>query len=541
MTTDTPAGSGRVTTDTPAGSGRAAGLLLPLFSMPSTRSWGIGEFADIPVLAGWMSAAGLRVLQVLPLNEMAPGQASPYSAISAMALDPIFISVPDVPDFHELGGEDGLDTAARGLLDQARASRRVEYWSVRTLKDRALRASFRRFVRHQWTQDSERAAGLRAFIAGQAWWLDDYALFRAAHHLSDGRPWREWAPSVRDREPSALSALRRESAQEVLYRQYLQWIAQDQWMAARARAPGLLLGGDFPFGVAGDSADVWGHQPLFSFEGSVGAPPDAFSEEGQNWQLPMYRWDVMRARGYKWFRARARRAAELFDLFRVDHVVGLFRMWVFPQGDEAPHFVPAGEAAQTAQGRAVLEVVAGAGATVIAEDLGTIPDFVRATLRALSLPGYKVMRWERGWNAPGRPYVEPSTYPALSVATSGTHDTETLAAWWEDLDQDERLATLAIACPSEADNGAFPRFDEAFVPGVRDALLEALYASGSDLLTLPIQDVFGWTDRINVPAIVDESNWTWKLPFPVDRMDTEPVAAERQRALVGWAERHRRR
>ncbi|MBP1604448.1 MAG: malQ 1, partial [Acidobacteria bacterium] len=129
---------------------RAAGLLLPLFSMPSSRSWGIGEFADLPFLSRWMRTAGLRFLQMLPLNEMAPGQASPYSAVSAMALDPIFISVPDVPDFRELGGEDALDTAARGLLDHARSSRAVDYWSVRTLKDRTLRSAFKRFVRHEW-------------------------------------------------------------------------------------------------------------------------------------------------------------------------------------------------------------------------------------------------------------------------------------------------------------------------------------------------------------------------------------------------------
>ena len=112
--------------------GRSAGLLLPLFSMPSSRSWGIGEFPDLPVFARWMRGAGLSLLQVLPLNEMAPGQASPYSAVSAMALDPIFISVPDVPDFQELGGEEALDTAARGLLQHAQSSRAVDDWSVRT-------------------------------------------------------------------------------------------------------------------------------------------------------------------------------------------------------------------------------------------------------------------------------------------------------------------------------------------------------------------------------------------------------------------------
>jgi 4-alpha-glucanotransferase len=528
--------------------------LLPLFSMPSTRSWGIGEFPDIVALAPWMRAAGLRVLQVLPLNEMAPGQSSPYSAISAMALDPIFIAVSAMPDFQSMGGEDSLDTAERGMLAHVRASRGVEYWAVRTLKERALRRAFRHFVEHEWVHDTERAANLRAFIADQSWWLDDYAVFRAAHHLSDEQAWRDWSPGIRDRQSSAIAHLRRESGQEVLYRQYLQWAAQTQWLAARGQAAQIRIAGDLPFGVATDSADVWEDQALFSFDGTVGAPPDAFSEDGQNWQLPIYRWEIMRERGYEWFGTRARRMADLFDLFRVDHVVGLFRTWVFPGDTGTPHFVPEGEAVQTDQGEAVLRIVIAAGATVIAEDLGTIPDFVRAAMRRLDVPGYKVLRWERRWKARGQPYVKPAAYPASSLATTGTHDTETLAGWWAGLDERDRTAVLdavkpgpgdaaaalAIACPLEAASGAFPRSDDAFVPGVRDALLESLYGSGSDLLTLPLQDVFGWTDRINVPAIVDDRNWTWKLPWPVDWMDAIPEAVERQQALRRWAERHRR-
>jgi 4-alpha-glucanotransferase len=521
-------------------SGRVAGLLLPLFSMPSTRSWGIGEFADLGRIARWMRGAGLRVLQVLPLNEMAPGQSSPYSAISAMALDPIFLSVPAIPDFQATGGEDALDTGERGTLAHVRASRGVDYWAVRTLKERVLRRAFRQFVEREWAHDTERAARLRAFIADQAWWLDDYAVFRAAHHLSDGKTWREWNPDLRDPQSSTVARLRRESGQEVLYRQYLQWIAQTQWLTARGQAAPIRIAGDFPFGVAAESADVWGNQALFSFDGAVGAPPDAFSEEGQNWQLPVYRWDIMRERGYEWFGTRARRTADLFDLFRVDHVVGLFRTWVFPRDERAPHFVPLEVAAQRAQGKAVLRAVIAAGATVIAEDLGTIPGFVRAAMRRLGVPGYRVLRWERAWNEPGQPYVEPSTYPALSVATSGTHDTETLAAWWEDLDEGERLAALAVVDPRARESGTSPHHEDAFVPGVRDALLESLYGSGSNLLILPLQDVFGWTDRINVPAIVDDRNWTWKLPWPVDEMDARPEAVERQHALRRWAERHRR-
>jgi 4-alpha-glucanotransferase len=520
--------------------GRAAGLLIPLFSMPSSRSWGIGEFADIALLSPWMRGAGLRLLQVLPLNEMAPGQPSPYSAASAMALDPIFISVPDIPDFEAAGGEAILDAGWRELLAHARAGRSVDYANVRALKDQALRATFSRFLRSEWTRHTDRAAALRAFMARQAWWLDDYAVYRAAHQQSGGRPWTEWPAGLRGREAQSVAQFRQEAAEEILYRQYLQWIAQDQWRAARARAGDVRVAGDFPFGVAADSADTWGQQEFFDFDRRAGAPPDAFSDQGQNWHLPVYRWDVMREDGYSWFRSRARRTADLFDAFRIDHVVGLFRTWVFPGGGDSPHFVPQEERDQAVQGESVLRAVMSAGAEVIAEDLGTIPDFVRSMLRRMGVPGYRVLRWERRWDEPGRPFIAPASYPALSVATSGTHDTETLAAWWQSADQAERRAVLSAIGPRVAGAPHAPAADGPFGPGVRDALLEALYASGSDLLVLPIQDVFGWTDRINVPATVTDSNWTWRLPWPVDKIDAQPEAAERQRALRRWAGLHRR-
>ncbi|MCX6550043.1 MAG: 4-alpha-glucanotransferase [Acidobacteria bacterium] len=512
---------------------RQAGLLLPLFSMPSSRSWGIGEFGDVPVMARWMRDAGMGLLQLLPINEMAPGQSSPYSATSSMALDPIFISIADMPDFQALGGEDALDFSVRGVLAEVRAKRGVDYWAIRTIKDRTLRRCFARFLDREWTRESRRAAELRAYVEEQAWWLDDYAVFRAAHQLSDGQTWRAWEPGMRGRRASAVGRLKREAGLEVLYRQYLQWTAEQQWQAARADAAGIRMVGDFPFGVAADSADVWASQDLFAFDGTVGAPPDAFSDKGQNWQLPVYRWDVMRDRRYAWFGARARRAAALFDAFRVDHVVGLFRSWVFPLDGTPAHFVPGDKAAQIAQGDAVLQVLQASGAAVIAEDLGTIPDFVREDLRRLGIPGYRVMRWERHWKEPGQPFVSPAAYPASSLATTGTHDTDTLASWWEGLDADDRTAQLDVVQPA-----GLPT--DPFLPGIRDALLEALYASGSALLTLPVQDAFGWTDRVNVPALVDDRNWTWKLPWPVDEWEAQPAARERQAALHAWAAKHHR-
>jgi 4-alpha-glucanotransferase len=220
--------------------------------------------------------------------------------------------------------------------------------------------------------------------------------------------------------------------------------------------------------------------------------------------------------------------------------VGLFRSWVFPLDGRAPYFNPPDEPAQIAQGAAVLRAIMRGGARVIAEDLGTIPDFVRDTLRALELPGYRVMRWERFWDEPGQPFVNPAEYPPRSVATTGTHDTETLAAWWMAADEAERRAALTVAATAWRDQPPQAAPGDALSPAVRDALLETMFASGADLLTLPVQDVFGWTDRINVPGLIDDGNWTWRLPWAVDALDAQPDAVERQRALRLWSERHGR-
>jgi 4-alpha-glucanotransferase len=287
--------------------------------------------------------------------------------------------------------------------------------------------------------------------------------------------------------------------------------------------------------VAADSSDAWAQQDLFLFDRTVGAPPDAFSEDGQNWKLPAYRWDTIGERGYDWFRHRARRMADLFDGFRVDHVVGLFRTWVFPLDGSPSFFMPADEPSQTLQGRAVLEAIRGAGARVVAEDLGTIPDFVRSNLASMGIPGCKVLRWERHWLEAGQPFIDPLAYPPVSLATSGTHDTETMTEWWEVAEAGERRALLAIPSAASLVDSTALTPESPYAPGVRDLVLQLLYASASSLLLLPVQDVFGWRDRVNVPGLVDDKNWTWKLPVRADALEGDADACERQAALARWS------
>jgi 4-alpha-glucanotransferase len=172
-----------------------------------------------------------------------------------------------------------------------------------------------------------------------------------------------------------------------------------------------------------------------------------------------------------------------------------------------------------------------------------VPDFVRESLARLGVPGYKVLRWERRWHDPGQPFRDPVEYAQASVATSGTHDTEPMAIWWENAARDEREAVLAIPFVRDRlddDDRARARAQTGLPHVVREALLEALFAAGSNLLILPVQDVFGWRDRINQPATIGEDNWTWRLPWPTDRLQSEPQAIAVANQLKAWAERHGR-
>ena len=525
----------------PAGQ-RRAGLLVPLFSCPSTTSWGIGDIGDIEPLTKWLGAAGQRVLQLLPLNEMAPGQPSPYSAISALAIDPIFISVPRVPEFAALGGEEALSPADREALAAVRRAPRVMHQDVRRLKQQALRAAFERFRDAEWRQGTERGRAMQAYVSEQAWWLEDYGLFRALHVREHERPWTEWPDALQRREPAAIDRARRDVSDELLFQQYLQWLAGTQWQQARAsaHAHGVALFGDLPFMVDADSADVWVRPHQFRLDMSVGAPPDAFSAAGQDWGMPVYEWSALAAEDFLWLRARARRGADLFDGYRVDHLVGFYRTYGRSRTGGEGFFTPPDEPSQRALGETVLGLFRQAGAEIIAEDLGTVPDFVRASLARLGVPGYRVFRWERFWHLPDQPFRDPADYPTLSVAASGTHDTEPVAIWWEAAPVDERRRIGELPSIQRLTGGA-DLGDRPFDAGIRDILIEVLFASASDLLLLPVQDAFGWRDRINEPATVSDANWTYRLPWPVNRMEDVPEARERQEQLRAWSERYGRR
>lgn len=505
---------------------RNAGLLVPLFSLRSGREWGVGEYPDLAQCAEWAAHGGFSLLMTLPLLEPSPGQESPYSSCSFFALDPLYIHLGDVPEFDELGGLTALGHEERELLDRVREAPRVRHADVRRLKEGVLSRCFARFKGA--APAGERVEDYRRFCDENAYWLSDYALFRTLKciHLES---WRDWPMALRDADPEAIAELRRDHATAIEFRTWLQWIAFRQLEAARMRARsfGVALGGDEPFLVADDSADVWAHKYRYRFDATVGAPPDQFSADGQEWGLPPYDWARISQENYSLFEERGRHTARLYDVVRIDHVVGLYRTYHRPR-DKSPHyFWPKEEPEQRAQGEAVLRAFGASGTELIAEDLGVIPDFVRASLSSLGIPGYRVLRWEKDYDR----FRDPATWPELSIATTGTHDTETACEWWEALSDDERRAALQLPILSRLEPTSAKHCSEE----VLDTLLETIYRAPSRLVLVPVQDLLGLQDRINTPNTVGPENWSWRMPWTLPAMAEDAIVRGRQRRAAQLA------
>jgi 4-alpha-glucanotransferase len=508
---------------------RQSGVVLPLFSIRTRRDWGIGQITDLPACAAWIRRAGHRLLQVLPPHELSAGETSPYGALTAFGLDPIYADIEALPDLDASSIAAALGEDGRRALDRVRAAERVDYGEVRALKARALRAAFDRFHEREWASTTARAARLAEFVRREASWLDALSLYQAIRDSFGGWGWSTWPEGLRERAPSAVEKARSDHARRSLEIAYVQWMLLDQWEAAHAamRDLGVELMGDLPFVVCEESADVWSRPSQFQLRLTLGAPPDDFSAEGQQWGLPPYDWVAMKADDLTWTRARIAHAARLYDRFRLDHVVGFFRQWVRDKEATTPgRFDPEGDEAQDARGRwvlgAMLAELASArggvdGARAIAEDLGVVPPFARKALRDLGMPGYRVLPWERD----GDKYRDPGAFPRDSVASWSTHDTAPIVSWWDDFSDADRAQIAARAGVKTGAND-----DDRSL-----ALLADLYRAGSDLVLVLGQELLGIRARINTPATVGPDNWTWRLPTPIEDLEEDARVVDRLDAV----------
>jgi 4-alpha-glucanotransferase len=548
---------------------KIAGVLVPLFALRGENDLGIGDLGALREFIEWAAEIGFRLVQLLPINETGTDN-SPYNAVSALAIEPATLHLaPNSPE--DLTREDFEAVLADVDLVKLRNGE-VRYRHVKKLKRLLLEKAFANFSAHA---SEDRRLAFRKFCEQEAAWLHDYAFFRVLMEENDeSAAWTRWPAQHQSikRAHEWLHDLpqdrRRIIAQRQNFFRYVQWIARQQWreMKLYAEERGVALMGDIPFGVSYYSADVFAHPDEFMLDWCGGAPPephfkdDEFTQKwGQNWGIPLYRWDRMRANNFEWWRERVRAARRIFHLFRIDHVLGFYRIYAFPwrprknkqflplEREEmlertegrAPHFAPRDDEtaenceANKREGEEYLRVVleeAGA-ARVIGEDLGTVPDYVRPNLRSLGIAGFKIPQWEV--------YHEQVTpggkYERLSVATYTTHDHKPIRALWEEAferptatSEQSRFELAKIAMFAGID----PKIDKIdFEKKFYSAIMAALFKSEAWIAIVMITDLLARKYRFNVPGTPANLNWTRRMQRTVADLRASRKTEARMRLI----------
>lgn len=486
---------------------RESGILLHPTSLPGPH--GIGDLGtEARRFVDFLESAGQRLWQILPLGPTGHGN-SPYGARSTMAGNPLLISL-------NLLAKEGLLTDEELSHSPPFPPDRVDYEAVDAFKMPLLRRAYRRFL--DSATEAQRA-DFEAFCQGNAFWLEDYALFMALKEAHQGAPWTHWEASAAGRRPEELDRWRRLLQESVHFRRFTQYQFSRQWGVVKryANERGVRIIGDLPIFVDLDSSDVWSRQDLFHLDARgrptvvSGVPPDYFSKTGQRWGNPLYRWDVMAREGYGWWVERFRATMQQADLVRIDHFRGFEAYWEVParhKTAERGRWVKGpGEDLFHALERALGPL------PVIAEDLGLITPEVEALRLRLRYPGMKVLQFAFGDDA-RNPYL-PHNYERRCVVYTGTHDNDTTVGWFRSRPPKERAHVL--------------RYLNSDGREIHWDLIRLAMASVADAAVVPFQDVLGLgsSARMNLPGQA-EGNWAWR--FTPDQL--RPEHAERLREMA---------
>jgi 4-alpha-glucanotransferase len=547
---------------------KIAGVLTPLFALRSEKGLGIGDVATLREFIVWTREIGFGVVQLLPINEVGRDN-SPYNAISAMAIEPMTLHLaPGSPEeltheaFESVTANENLTTLRRGP---------VKYERVRTLKRELLEHAFKNF---QLNATAARQSAFEQFCERESSWLKPYAFFRALMELnSESETWDDWKREHRDPQTARPwlaeqpTEMRTQFSGREKFFSYVQWVADEQWRELRkfAEEHRVALMGDVPFGISYYSADVFSERNIFHLDWSGGAPPEPYFKDdkftikwGQNWGIPVYNWPAMRAQDFAWWRQRVRGVRRIFHIFRIDHVLGFYRIYAFPwrpkrnaeflplthaqmlekTGGRSPHFAPRDDEtaenceANRREGEEYLRMVlAESGATrVVGEDLGTVPRYVRPSLQSLGIAGFKIPQWEflHGRMTPG------NEFERLSVTTYATHDHKPIRELWREMFDEQsptreqaredllKIAQFAGIAPREG-----LEYERYFYP----AMMSALFNSNSWIAIVMITDLLARKDRFNVPGTAATTNWTRRLPKTISQMRESRSVRRRMRLI----------
>ncbi|HYW04840.1 MAG TPA: malto-oligosyltrehalose synthase [Gammaproteobacteria bacterium] len=531
--------------------GRLWGPAVQLYSLRSARNWGIGDFADLDALARLAGGLGANMLGLSPLHALFPrdpARCSPYRPSSRLFRNVLYLDVERLPELAECQEAAAMvqDPDFQAELQALRETELVDYPAVARVKLPLLARLHRHFREHHLDRNSERGEAFRAFrrAAGSA--LEQHALFEALqeHFLEQAPPvpdWPSWPKAYRRPDTPEVAAFATRHARRVEFHAWLQWLVREQLDATARQAGGMAVGlyQDLAVSIDPDGAEAWANQDLYALAASIGAPPDDFNLRGQDWGLPPLVPRRLRRAAYAPFIATLRHNMRDAGALRIDHVMGLMRLFCVPRGASPEQGAYVAYPLDDLLGILALESQRNR-CLVIGEDLGTVPDALREALASRRVLSYRVLMFEKT----GDGFRAPEDYPAQALATAGTHDLPTLSGFWEGRDlvlrtehglfpgeglreaqqalrerdrrdllralQRERLLPDGM----EADPATVPRMTEALA----GALQRYLARSPAMLMALQLEDLFGQREQMNLPGTVDEyPNWRRKLSLGLER------------------------
>lgn len=472
---------------------RSAGILMPIFSLPS--EYGIGALdKEAYAFADFLARAGQSVWQILPIGPTGYGD-SPYQPFSAYAGNPYFIGLDDL--------------IQEGLLDKAEAEtadfgKDVECIDYQKLYLNRLKLLEKAYKRSNVRKNQEYAE----FCRKNKEWLDDYGIFAALKEEFNQKPWIEWEQSIKNKDESAVKNYQAKLCDRIEFHKFVQFLFYRQWSKLKnyANQKGIKIIGDIPIYVALDSADAWSNPRLFQFDDKntpkavAGCPPDGFSAKGQLWGNPLYDWEEHQRSNYKWWVRRMEHCFELFDVVRIDHFRGFAEYYSIPYGatdavnghwEKGPGWELFDEISRRLGKK-----------EIIAEDLGFITEDVKKLLKDCGFPGMKVLEFAfdfRDENSKND-YL-PHNYPKNSVAYTGTHDNQTLSAWFNTVSKQEQALAREYLC-------------DFYTPDskLNMPFISLIMRSNANLCIIPIQDYLELDDsaRINTPSTLGK-NWRWRI------------------------------
>ena len=486
-----------------------------LYAARSRRSWGIGDFGDLARFARTVREDGCRLVLVNPLHAatpVVPQQPSPYSPTTRRFLNPLYLAIEQIDGARELPGLDGFLARGRALNEAPLINRD----RIFQLKMQALNALFKRFSGH-WDFDK--------FVQSEGPSLQEYAVFCALIE-EHGGTWRRWPAKYRHPHSSDVRRFASERAERVRFHQWIQWLLDRQLRTAAGHLPVMQ---DLPIGIDPGGADAWAWQDILADGIHVGAPPDEFNTKGQDWGLPPFVPARLKRAAYRPFIETIRGTMRHAGGLRIDHVMGLFRLFWIPEGMSPADGAYVRNAADDLLGIVRLESHR-AQAIVVGEDLGTVDERARAQLMDMGVLSYRLVWFEES---------DPSEYPEQALGAISTHDLPTVAGLWTgfDLEAQHRLKLNPNEDGTRKMRERFARAtrsnDRTSVREVIRRGYELLSRAPSTVVAATLEDAAGMEERPNMPGTVDQwPNWCQPLPVDLDRLARSANTKAIARALA---------